>query len=70
MHGKKITPETITLKFSVISDRTNMDDEYGQMFGGEEYIEDDNFDDEIIDYDDGDTAGDLDLGSEEEVDSP
>lgn len=46
-----------------------MDDEYGQMFGGEEYIEDDNFDDEIIDYDDDNTAGDLDLGSEEEVES-
>ena len=47
-----------------------MDDDYGQMFGGEEYLDEDGFDDEIIDYDDGDAEGDLDLGSEEEMESP
>lgn len=46
-----------------------MDDDYGQMFGGEEYLDEDGFDDEIIDYDDGDAEGDLDLESEEEMES-
>jgi len=47
-----------------------MDDDYGHMFGGEEYLDENGFDDEIIDYDDGDAEGDLDLGSEEEMESP
>ncbi|XP_071146387.1 cilia- and flagella-associated protein 74-like isoform X1 [Mytilus edulis] len=47
-----------------------MDEDYGHMFGGEEYLDDDGFDDDIIDYDDGDAGGDdLDLGSEEDAES-
>lgn len=42
-----------------------MDDDYGQMFGGEDFMGDIGLEDEaILDYDDGDDN--LDLGSDEE----
>lgn len=42
-----------------------MDDDYGQMFGGEDFMGDIGLEDEaILDYDDGDEN--LDLGSDEE----
>lgn len=47
-----------------------MDDDYGQMFGGEDFMGDIGFEDEaILDYDDGDDNLDLGSDDEEEIES-
>lgn len=45
-----------------------MDDDYGQMFGGEDFMGDIGLEDEVIlDYDDGDDNLDLGFDEEEEI---